>query len=133
MSRLIVKNIPAQLTSESLRDHFARSDGPGGTLTDVKVARKRNGTARCFGFLGYRTEAEAATAQRWFDHTFVGSTRISVQVVNVRRISPYFYLQAIPLKYASSREQRMRQHQDPISDHVLTLRILDLTTVNLHR
>lgn len=82
MSRLIVKGIPSHLTQEGLREHFTRRDGPGGTLTDVRVARKRDGTARCFGFVGYKTEAEAEAAQRWFNKTFVGSSRISVEVID---------------------------------------------------
>lgn len=84
MSRLMIRNLPADLTPELLRAHFARTDGPGGTLTDVKVARKVDGTARRFGFVGYKNDAEAAKAMEWFDKTYVGSAKIRVEVVDVR-------------------------------------------------
>lgn len=86
MSRLLVKNLPAYLTQSRLREHFESKDGPGGTLTDVKVVLKPDGTSRRFGFVGYKTEAEAEKAKKWFDQTFVDTTRISVTVVDVSRI-----------------------------------------------
>lgn len=84
MSRLIVKNLPAYLTQERLRKYFESSDGPGGTLTDVKLMLKRDGTSRCFGFIGYKTSQEAERAQKWFNRTFVDSSRIMVDIVEVR-------------------------------------------------
>lgn len=80
----MVKNLPAYVTPERLREHFTRADGPGGTLTDVKLARKPDGTSRRFGFIGFKSDAEAAAARGWFDRTFVDSARISVSVVDVR-------------------------------------------------
>ena len=44
MSRLIVKNLPAYLTQSRLREHFESKEGPGGTLTDVKIILKPDGT-----------------------------------------------------------------------------------------
>jgi multiple RNA-binding domain-containing protein 1 len=84
MSRLIVKNLPPYATTQRLREHFERRDGPGGTLTDIKVAMKPSGTmSRGFGFVGFKTDVEAQKARDWFDKTYVGSTRISVEVVDV--------------------------------------------------
>lgn len=83
MSRLIVKNLPAYLTQDRLREHFESKDGPGGTLTDVKVVLKPDGTSRRFGFIGYKTDSEAEKAKKWFDRTFIHSSRISVTVVEV--------------------------------------------------
>ncbi|KAI0344215.1 RNA-binding domain-containing protein [Trametopsis cervina] len=88
MSRLIVKNLPAYLTQERLREHFESKDGPGGTLTDVKVLQKPDGTSRRFGFVGYKTDAEAEKARKWFDRTFVHSSRISVTVVDGAKDAP---------------------------------------------
>ena len=87
MSRLIVKNLPAYLTQERLREHFESKDGPGGTLTDVKVVLKPDGTSRRFGFVGYKTEAEAEKARKWFDRTFIHSSRISVTAIEVSFVS----------------------------------------------
>ena len=87
MSRLIIKNLPAYLTQERLREHFESNDGPGGTLTDVKVVLKPDGTSRRFGFVGYKTEAEAEKARKWFDRTFIHSSRISVTAIEVSFVS----------------------------------------------
>ncbi len=83
MSRLIVKNLPAYITPEQLRKHFEQAGRPDGTLTDVKVAHKQDGTSRRFGFVGFKTDEEASAAQAWFDKTFLGSTRIFVNTVEV--------------------------------------------------
>jgi len=80
MSRLIVKNLPPYVTPERLKEHFLQSGGPGGTLTDVKVSHKRDGTSRRFGFVGFKSEDEAQSAQKWFDKTFIDSARISVSI-----------------------------------------------------
>lgn len=88
MSRLIIKNLPSYVTSARLKDHLAQRDGPGGTLTDVKIAQKSDGTSRRFAFVGFKSEEEAQRAQKWFDRTYIDTTRINVQVVEVR----LFYL-----------------------------------------
>ena len=83
MSRLIIKNLPAYVTPERLREHFSQKGGPAGTLTDVKVAQKSDGTSRRFGFVGFKSETEAKKAQEYYDRTFIGMTRINVQAVEV--------------------------------------------------
>jgi multiple RNA-binding domain-containing protein 1 len=88
MSRLIVKNLPAYLTQERLREHFESKEGPGGTLTDVKVLQKSDGTSRRFGFIGYKTEAEAQKAQKWFNRTFLDSSRLTVAIVDGAKDAP---------------------------------------------
>ncbi|KAI1790828.1 RNA-binding domain-containing protein [Ganoderma leucocontextum] len=88
MSRLIVKNLPAYLTQERLRKHFAASDGPGGTLTDVKLVLKPDGTSRRFGFVGYKSPEEAERAKKWFNRSFVDSSRIAVDVVDGAKDAP---------------------------------------------
>ncbi|KAG6889211.1 hypothetical protein C0995_002671 [Termitomyces sp. Mi166 len=90
MSRLIVKNLPSYITPARLREHFEQKGqgAPGGTLTDFKVARKQDGTARRFGFVGYKTEEEARRAKEWFDKTYIDSTRISVSVIEGAKDAP---------------------------------------------
>ncbi|KAH8114829.1 hypothetical protein DFH11DRAFT_1589929 [Phellopilus nigrolimitatus] len=80
MSRLIVKNLPLYVTTVRLKDHFLQKDGPGGTLTDIKVAQKPDGTSRRFAFVGFKNDEEAKRAQEWFDRTYIDTTRINVQV-----------------------------------------------------
>ena len=115
MSRLIVKKLPSYVTPAKLREHFEQKKGPGGTLTDVKVSSKPDGTSRCFGFVGYKSDQEALAAQRWFDRTFIGSTRISVNVIDVRTFLlylPYYHLIRL------IRGQKMRPRHDPINGGV---------------
>ena len=83
MSRLIVKNLPTYLTPDRLRKHFGQTGAPPGTITDVKISLKPDGTSRRFGFVGFKTDHEATAARDWFDRTFIDSTRINVMVVEV--------------------------------------------------
>ena len=102
MSRLIVKHLPSYVTPAKLRDHFEQKKGPGGTLTDVKVSSKPDGTSRCFGFVGYKTDHEALAAQRWFNRTFIDSTRISVEVIEVTNFYLTFFLIILDEGYLGS-------------------------------
>ncbi|KAG2133823.1 uncharacterized protein EDB93DRAFT_1173636 [Suillus bovinus] len=88
MSRLIVKNLPAYLTPDRLRAHFAQQGAPSGTITDVKISHKQDGTSRRFGFVGFKTDQEANAARDWFDRTFIDSTRINVVVVAGAKNAP---------------------------------------------
>lgn len=74
MSRLIVKGLPSYLSDARLRDHFSQK----GHVTDVKLMRRPDGTSRRFGFVGFRTEEEAADACAYFDRTYIDTSRISV-------------------------------------------------------
>ncbi|KAI0641039.1 hypothetical protein C8Q79DRAFT_920627 [Trametes meyenii] len=88
MSRLIVKNLPAYITQEKLRKHFESSGGPGGILTDVKVVLKPDGTSRQFGFVGYKTSQDAQRAKKWFNRSFIDSSRVTVGVVEGAKDAP---------------------------------------------
>jgi RNA recognition motif-containing protein len=83
MSRLIVKNLPSYITPTLLKEHFSQSKGPHGTITDVKVVLKQDGTARRFGFVGFKTDEEALKAKEWYDKTFIDSTRVRVEIIDV--------------------------------------------------
>ncbi|KAG6824235.1 hypothetical protein H0H93_002332, partial [Arthromyces matolae] len=69
-------------------EHFEQKGGPGGTLTDFKVALKKDGISRRFGFVGYKTEQEALAAKEWFDKTYIDSTKISVSVIEGAKDAP---------------------------------------------
>ncbi|KZV72311.1 hypothetical protein PENSPDRAFT_576375 [Peniophora sp. CONT] len=88
MSRLIVKNLPVYVTPERLQQHFTQAKAPSGTITDVKVAHKRDGSSRRFGFVGFKSDAEAKAAQAWFDKTFIDSARVRVEVVDGAKDAP---------------------------------------------
>ena len=111
MSRLIVKNLPVYVTPAKLRQHFEQQSAPVGAITDVKVSLKLDGTSRRFGFVGYKSEREALVAQKWFDRTFIDSTRISVNITEVS-------LGVIPTSLIAdngSRERKMHQLRAPTS------------------
>ncbi|KAG8872203.1 Multiple RNA-binding domain-containing protein 1 [Tulasnella sp. 331] len=79
-SRLIVKNLPHYLTSTRLLEHFDQANL--GSVTDVRLASKHDGTSRRFGFVGYKTQEEAWSAKEYFDRSFVDASRIQVEVVD---------------------------------------------------
>ncbi|KAF8182148.1 hypothetical protein K438DRAFT_1840391 [Mycena galopus ATCC 62051] len=88
MSRLLIQNLPVYVTPARLREHFEQKSGPGGTITDAKVALKTDGTSRRFGFIGYKTEKQALTAKEWFHRTFIDSTKIKVDVIEGAKDAP---------------------------------------------
>lgn len=77
MSRVIVKNIPAYLSDARLKEHFSSQ---ASVVTDAKVIRRHDGTSRQFGFVGFKTEAEAQEAIRYFNKTFIDTLRIAVGI-----------------------------------------------------
>ncbi|CAE7130141.1 unnamed protein product [Rhizoctonia solani] len=94
-SRLIVKNLPAYADDAQLRKHFTQSSAvkPGQpsaavplNLTDVRLARRPDGNSRRFAFLGYKTNEEAIAAKKYFDRTYIGGSRISVEIVDSTKL-----------------------------------------------
>ncbi|KAJ1310022.1 hypothetical protein OPQ81_006777 [Rhizoctonia solani] len=90
-SRIIVKNLPAYVDDAQLRKHFTQSSAlkPGQpsttvplNLTDVRLARRPDGKSRRFAFLGYKTNEEAIAAKKYFDRTYIGGSRISLEIVD---------------------------------------------------
>lgn len=76
MSRLIVKGLPKYLTEDRLKEHFAKE----GSVTDVKLMKKRNGESRQFAFIGYKSSLDAERAVKYFNRTFIDTARIEVIV-----------------------------------------------------
>ncbi|KAF8549405.1 hypothetical protein OG21DRAFT_1470054 [Imleria badia] len=88
MSRLLVKHLPPTLSLERLRKHFEQKGAPPGTITDIKIAHKPDGTSRRFAFVGFKTDKEATAARDWFDRTFIDSARISVTIAEGAKDAP---------------------------------------------
>lgn len=76
MSRLIVKQIPDYYTEQKLKEHFASQ----GNVTDVKLMKTRQGKSKKYAFIGYKLDADALAAVKYFDNTFIDTSRILVQV-----------------------------------------------------
>lgn len=75
MSRVIVKNLPKAVSEQKIRDTFSSK----GTITDVQLKYK-DGKFRQFAFLGFVEETSAAEAVKFFDNTFIGTSKIRVEV-----------------------------------------------------
>jgi multiple RNA-binding domain-containing protein 1 len=72
-TRLIIKNIPKHITEDRLRQHFSSK----GVVTDAKIMKKGD-KSRLFGFIGFKTEAEAIAARKFFNGTFIDTSRMVV-------------------------------------------------------
>ncbi|CAG8486980.1 1639_t:CDS:10, partial [Paraglomus occultum] len=69
------KGLPNDLTDAKFREHFAAK----GEITDAKIIRTPDGKSRRFGFIGYRTEQQAKDALKYFNNTYVYTSKIIVQ------------------------------------------------------
>ncbi len=78
MSRIIVKNLPANISDERFRKHFG--DDP--QITDIKIAKTKDGRSRRFGFIGFKSEADAQNAVNYYNRTFLNVNRLHVAVAN---------------------------------------------------
>ena len=84
-TRIIVKNLPHNITQTRLKSHFASSQSGNafflGNVTDAKlVTDAKSGKSRGFAFVGYRTAEEAVKAVEWFNGTFIDVRKISVEI-----------------------------------------------------
>jgi len=95
-TRICVKGLPRHADEATLRTHFANigsSNGAGGggggragstssskvIITDAKVVRTPDGRSRQFGFVGFRSHEDALRALEYFDRSFMGAAKLSVE------------------------------------------------------
>lgn len=71
---MIVKNLPKHLTEQRLKEHFGTK---GGAVTDAKIMKKGD-KSRMFGFVGFKSEADAEAAKKFFSGTFLDTSRMVV-------------------------------------------------------
>eukprot|EP01032_Pedospumella_encystans_P022618 gene22618-25624_t len=76
MSRICVKGVGKNTNEKQLRELFSSK----GEVTDVKVITSKDGKSRKFAFVGFRTELQATEAQKHFNNTFIGMSKISVEM-----------------------------------------------------
>ena len=84
-SRIIIKNLPHNITPTRLKSHFSSSQSGTsyftGTVTDAKlVTDPKSGKSRGFAFVGYCTPEEAEKAVEWFNGTFIDMRKVSVEI-----------------------------------------------------
>ncbi|XP_043230648.1 probable RNA-binding protein 19 [Amphibalanus amphitrite] len=75
MSRIIVKNLPKKVTEETLRETFSAK----GYVTDVQLKYTPDGKFRGFAFIGFKTAEQADAAIDFFNGTFIGATKATVE------------------------------------------------------
>ena len=75
MSRIIVKALPPTLNENELRNHFSEI----GDVTDVKLAKTNSGKSRKFAFIGFRDNNTAEKAIKYFDGTYLRTSKIVVE------------------------------------------------------
>jgi multiple RNA-binding domain-containing protein 1 len=71
-SRIFVRNLPPSITDDKFRAHFSLYP-----ITDVRLIAKRR-----IGFVGFKTSDEASKAVKHYDRSFMGLSKISVQIAN---------------------------------------------------
>ncbi|CAN8274460.1 unnamed protein product [Cochlearia groenlandica] len=77
-SRICVKNLPKRITEARLRDVFSEK----GEVTDAKLMRSNDGNSRQFAFIGFRSEHEAQEAIKYFNNSFLDTSRIVVEIAH---------------------------------------------------
>eukprot|EP00106_Octopus_bimaculoides_P015495 XP_014782937.1 PREDICTED: probable RNA-binding protein 19 [Octopus bimaculoides] len=75
MSRLIVKNLPKNMTQERLQEIF----GVKGHITNCNLKYTKDGVFRKFAFIGYRNDEDCSAAIKYFSKTFVDTSKIQVE------------------------------------------------------
>ncbi|XP_072744526.1 probable RNA-binding protein 19 [Anoplolepis gracilipes] len=75
MSRLIVKNLPKNVTDTKLKELFSQK----GVVTDVQLKYTKDGKFRRFAFIGYKTEEQAKLAQSFFDQTYIDTCKVFIE------------------------------------------------------
>lgn len=76
MSRIIVKNLPKNLSDERFKRHFADHSA----ITDARLMRSKNGQSRRFGFIGFKSLEDADEAVKYFNKTFIDMSRVDVSI-----------------------------------------------------
>lgn len=74
MSRIIVKNLPKNISEQRIQKLF----GDKGVITDIQLKFK-DGKFRQFGFVGFKDETSAEEVVNYFNGTYIGSSKITVE------------------------------------------------------
>lgn len=75
MSRICVKGLPKYAAEDKVRGFFSAL----GDITDVKVARTKEGKSRQFAFVGFKSPESATAAIRKFNNAFMDTARLRVE------------------------------------------------------
>jgi multiple RNA-binding domain-containing protein 1 len=70
-TRVFVKGLPPSISEADFRRHFEKQ----GVVTDVRLLPKRR-----FGYIGYKTAEEAQHAIKYFNKTYIRTSKIGVEI-----------------------------------------------------
>ena len=73
-TRVIVKNLARNSTTDDLRKAVSSLSS---AVTDVRIAASKTGNSRRFGFIGFKSEADAARAVTLLNKTFIGTSKVA--------------------------------------------------------
>ena len=119
MSRLIVKNLPKNITEDRMKTIF----GEMGQITDLKLKFTKRGVFRRFAFVGFKTHTEAERALKQFNDTFIDTSKIQVDICKdlgdetaPRPWSKYSEKSSAFQKKAQKEERRKRELEGKTDD-----------------
>lgn len=105
MSRVFVKNLAKKATESDIQKHF-QSIGP---ITEIRLLLKEDGTSRRVAYVGFLDEASANKAIAKLNHSYIRTSRISVEKALSRS--------AIEAEQKLREEDRERRHQERLAKH----------------
>ena len=76
-SRIFVRGLPPNITPQDFQHHFSKDSA----VTDIRLISNRR-----IGYVGYRSPADAATAVRYHNKSFMRMSRISVELARPVRL-----------------------------------------------
>lgn len=105
MSRIFVKNLAKKATESDIQRHFQSI----GTITEVRLLLKEDGTSRRVAYVGFLDDASADRAIAKLNHSYIRTSRI-----NIERALPRSVIEA---EQRIKEEDRERRHQERLAKH----------------
>ncbi|CAL1543363.1 unnamed protein product [Lymnaea stagnalis] len=78
-SRIIVRNLPKDITKDKLVQHIQKNC-PTTVVTDCNLKYTSDGVFRKFGFVGFDAPEQATLVQKKLNGTFIRTTKIQVEI-----------------------------------------------------
>lgn len=109
MSRIIVKNIGQNTTEKQLKELFSSK----GEVTDVRIIKTSSGKSRQFAFVGFRNEHQTAEAQAYFNHSFLHTSKLSVEIA--KSVGDKSLEQDTKSRYTKNKIEKAKKAADKIA------------------
>ncbi|KAL7538889.1 hypothetical protein ACHAWF_006239 [Thalassiosira exigua] len=86
-TRTCIKNLPPHFSEAALKSHLLASR-PSLSITDCRLLKTKDGRSRKIAFVGLRTAEEAEAVVRYFDRTFIGTSRLHASLAFSKKRGP---------------------------------------------